>query len=86
MSLATRRLLEFCGLMMVGDGALALLKPRGHVALWYEGPRPWRRMLAPLRASPDLTRAFAVAEIGLGLWLAAAQQRPSLPGRSLPRR
>ena len=76
--LAMRRLLELVGLMMVGDAMLALIQPRGHVALWYQGPRPWRRMMAPFRSSPDLTRALGAVELAIGLWLAAREQRPSL--------
>lgn len=76
--LAMRRLLEVAGLMMVGEGVIGVLQPRGHVALWYRGPRSWRSMLRPFRDSPALTRGAALAEICIGLWLAARQQRPSL--------
>jgi len=74
-------MLELGGMMLVGDGVLALLQPRGHVALWSQGPWAWRRMIAPFRASPALTRAGGLLEIGLGLWLAAREQHPGPASR-----
>ena len=73
-NLSVRRIKETGALMMIGDGVLALAEPRGHVKLWLEGPKPWRRTMKAFLKRPAMTRAFGLVEIGLGLWLASRQQ------------
>jgi hypothetical protein len=70
MNLVTRRLAELGAIVMIGDGVVAALKPKGHVRLWERGPKLWRDLLEPFAKRPGLTRAVAVGEIGLGVLLA----------------
>jgi hypothetical protein len=60
-------------MMTIGDGVLAMLEPRRHVALWRSGPRLWRKTLTPFIRRPELTRLLGLAGIGFGLWLASRQ-------------
>jgi hypothetical protein len=61
---------EMLAILMIGDGALALLQPRRHVQLWNAGPEPWRNLVSFFEERPVLTRATGAASIALGLWLA----------------
>jgi hypothetical protein len=70
MSIIGRRTAETIALAAIGDGVMALIKPREHVALWSTGPAWWRRMVEPFERSPGLTRAMGAAGIAFGLWLA----------------
>ena len=81
LSLPTRRTFETLGMMMIGDGVLAVLQPRRHMALWRSGPAGWSRAVARLERRPGLAVALGVAEIGLGLWIAHAAER----GRGAPK-
>ena len=68
-----KRLKELTGMLMIGDGLLAVVAPRGHVGLWRTGPRPFRRMVRALLAHPAATRAVGAAEAAIGYWLAERQ-------------
>lgn len=72
-----RRLLEVGALLMIGEGAMALLFPERYLALWEIGPERFRALMEDLERRPGLTRAIGAAELGVGLWLAASL----LPGR-----
>lgn len=76
MNLLTRRLAELGGILLIGDGVVAALKPEGHVRLWERGPKWWRELVEPFALRPQLTRAVAVAEIAAGVALAQAAMRP----------
>lgn len=80
MRLAVRRLAELGGILLVGDGIVAALRPVGHVELWEKGPSLWRDMLRPFAGRPGLTRGVALAEIGLGLAIAGAAISWAEPG------
>jgi hypothetical protein len=68
---------ETIGLMLIGDGVVALLEPERHVRLWAEGPKFWRMLMNPFVSRPALTRFAAVLEVGLGLWISSRQDVPS---------
>jgi hypothetical protein len=70
---AKSRLLEVLGIVMIGEGVLAAVDPRGHTLLWRHGPRAWEAMWDPFVRRPTLTRCVGVAEAALGYWLAARQ-------------
>ena len=78
MNLFARRLAELSGILLIGDGVVAALQPKGHVRLWEGGPKLWRDLLRPFAKRPQLTRAVAVAEIAVGVLIAwAAIRRPN---------
>lgn len=80
-SLAWRRVNEIVGMLMVGDGMIAMAHPVKHVELWRGGPPAWDRVMGYFSERPMLTRAFGAAELGFGIWLMLRQidmDRPSL--------
>lgn len=66
------RAAELAATFMIGDGLLGLVQPRRHVALW-EDAAPGSGLVAPFRGRPGRRRLYAVAQIGIGLALAARQ-------------
>jgi hypothetical protein len=67
------RIKECVGLMMIGEGVIAAVRPQEYARLWDGGPLWWRRVLGPLVRNPGLTRAVGVAEALAGYWLAVRQ-------------
>jgi hypothetical protein len=67
------RLLEVVGIMMIGEGVLAAVDPRGHTRLWSRGPRAWEAMIEPFVEHPTMTRCLGAAEAAVGFWLATRQ-------------
>ena len=74
MTTIAHRVAESAGMLLIGDGVLALLRPREHCLLWRGGPDGWRRTAAWFAAHPQVTRTLAAAELCTGLWLARRQQ------------
>jgi hypothetical protein len=69
------RLQDLLALMTIGDGVLALARPREHCLVWLRGPETWERMVEWFADRPNLTRAVGAAEVAFGLWW-AFQQTP----------
>ena len=67
------RLIEVVGMMMIGDGVLAVAEPERHARLWLRGPDPWRAMVEPFVRRPGLTRIAGAVAVALGYWLASRQ-------------
>jgi hypothetical protein len=67
------RLKEVLGLMMIGEGVLAMIYPQRYLSLWRMGPQPVRDLVDWCTAHPDTARALAAVEAGAGLWLATRQ-------------
>jgi hypothetical protein len=72
-----KRCKESFGLMLIGDGVLALLEPERHVRLWAEGPRLWRMLMKPFVSRPTITRVVGGLELAFGLWLSSRQDVPT---------
>ena len=73
------RLKEFAAMISIGDGVLALIAPRNHVALWLLGPKRLRKLTLSFAENPTYTRLGGIAEIGLGIWLALRQYQKAAP-------
>jgi hypothetical protein len=78
-TLAKRRAIECLALGMIGDGALAVVEPRGHAGLWLKGPAAWQRMVRPFVEHPTVTRCAGALGIAVGLWLALRQEHYARP-------
>ena len=65
------RLSEIAAILLIGDGAVGALLPARHAARWVQGPVWWRRSMRLFAERPELTRASALVELGLGVWWAA---------------
>lgn len=71
--LVASRALECLGLTMIGDGLLALIEPRRHIALWLRGPEAWEDAMRLFARHPQATRLCGALELAAGLWLASRQ-------------
>ncbi len=69
------KLINIAAMLLVGDGLLTTCRPRQETLLWENGPKPYRAVMDRLVARPNLARACALLELGLGLWLASRQWR-----------
>jgi hypothetical protein len=74
--MVAERLAELVGMLMIGDGVLAVLEPEHHMRLWRQGPAAWERIMDPFVKRPGLTRRLGAAEVALGVWLASRQAVP----------
>ena len=64
-----KRAKHFLAMVLIGDGVMALINPRGDAAAWKRGPKLWRAVMGELSTRPGLTRAIGVAQIAGGiLW------------------
>jgi len=79
---STMRLQDVLGMMLIGDGALGVLRPAQHCLVWRGGNRWWRDAIDWFADHPDVTRIFAVGEICAGLWL-GSRIHPEAPTRRL---
>ena len=75
----TSRLKEFAAMTSIGDGVLALIAPRNHVALWLLGPKRLRKLTLWFVENPIYTRLGGIVETGLGIWLALRQYQKAAP-------
>lgn len=73
-STASRWAKESLAMLMVGDALVTLLDPERHCRLWMKGPEGWRRFIQTFVEHPGLTRGLALAELGVGVWLAEKQK------------
>jgi hypothetical protein len=61
---------ELLAMILIGDGALNLMHPRRHSAIWNCGPASYRKAAHKLQEYPLATRGLGVALIAFGLWVA----------------
>ncbi len=64
------RAAELLAIMMVGDGVMALVRPRRHMRLWTLETPGLREFAEGFEERPVLTRAVGAASIIAGLALA----------------
>jgi hypothetical protein len=60
-------------MMMIGDGALAVIDPKRHMRLWARGPHLWEMIMQPWVKRPEMTRCLGMLELMAGIWLAQQQ-------------
>ena len=64
---------ESLAMIMIGDALVTLVDPQRHCRLWMKGPDKWRQFLSLFVQHPGMTRALALGELGVGMWLAEKQ-------------
>lgn len=69
------RAAELLAIMMVGDGVMALVRPRHHMRLWTLETPGLREFAEGFERRPVLTRAVGAATIAAGLALAVWAHR-----------
>jgi hypothetical protein len=67
------RVKECVGLLMIGEGLMAALHPRGYARFGAAGPRWLGRLAGPFVRHPGMTRLVGAAEALAGYWLAVRQ-------------
>ncbi len=74
-NLTVRRIVEITALLLLGEGVIGLIKPRGYSLLWRIGPSFLRSAVQELAAHPHFARSIYAAEAALGIALASSQTR-----------
>jgi hypothetical protein len=77
-ALIFQRVLEFAGLILIGDGLMGLLRPRRHSLLWHLGPQLAKAVTEELADHPSAARAIYAAELAAGVVLASVQLSDSV--------
>ncbi len=72
-TLITRRAIELVALMLIGEGIMGLLKPRGYSRLWRLGPALLRSTMEDLAEHPNIARSIYAVEAAIGIALASFQ-------------
>lgn len=62
------KLKHFAAMLLIGDGVMALIRPRDDAAAWTHGPRVWREAMQTLQKSPTATRMVAAAQVAGCIW------------------
>ncbi len=73
-SIYMKQLLDVFGMLLIGDGLLAVINPRRHCLLWEVGPQSCRDVIDEFADHPQMTRAVGAVELLLGVWLASEQE------------
>lgn len=64
------RMKHFAAMMLIGDGIMAMVRPRQDAAAWAHGPWIWRKSMNGMRKHPAVTRMVGLAQVVGGLcWL-----------------
>ena len=75
MVLTSKRWKHFTAMALIGDGVMAMVRPRSDALAWERGPRPWRDLMHKLHDCPNLTRAIGAAQIIGGICWVLYQER-----------
>jgi uncharacterized protein YjeT (DUF2065 family) len=59
---------------LIGDGVMAMIRPRRDARAWSQGPRPWKKLMRELHRRPGLTRLIGAAQVVGGVYWALKQE------------
>ncbi len=68
MLITSDRWKHFTAMALIGDGVMAVVRPRRDVSLWAAGPVPWRKLMKTLDRHPLLTRFLGGAEAAAAIF------------------
>ena len=71
--MSTKRMKHFAAMVMIGDGVMAMVRPKQDAHAWKRGPRVWRGSMEWLAERPALTRVIGAAQIVGGVLWAVSQ-------------
>jgi hypothetical protein len=63
------RFKELFAMMFIRDGALCLLQPLQHVAIWDCGPQFYKKVALHLESHPGTARLLGLTFLGIGICL-----------------
>jgi hypothetical protein len=73
---------HFAAMVLVGDGVMALVRPKRDAMAWSTGPIPWRMVMRYLNERPMLTRLIGIVQIAGGVCWALSSEKLSATTRS----
>jgi hypothetical protein len=60
---------HFAAMVLIGDGVMAMVRPKRDARAWKKGPELWRGSMQWLAKRPAVTRAIGAAQVVGGvLW------------------
>ncbi len=71
----TRRWQHFMAMALIGDGVMAIVRPRRDAQAWNVGPKPWRGLMRYMADHPTLTRCVGVAQVVAGIVWATSEEK-----------
>ncbi len=74
MILTSSRWKHFTAMVLIGDGVMALVKPKHDARAWSQGPRAWRKLMRELHRRPNLTRFIGAVQIAGAVYWALQQE------------
>jgi drug/metabolite transporter (DMT)-like permease len=77
MPLAMNRWKHFIAMALIGDGVMAVVRPRRDANAWASGPTPWRMLMRGLNERPTLTRVIGAAQIIGGVYWTISREQPA---------
>lgn len=75
MVLTSKRWKHFTAMALIGDGVMAMVRPRSDALAWDRGPKVWRSLMQRLTDNPNLTRAIGAAQVIGGVVWVLYQER-----------
>jgi hypothetical protein len=60
----------FAAMALIGDGMMAMVRPRRDATAWVAGPRLWRNLMRGLADHPGLTRAIGGVQVAAVMYWA----------------
>ncbi|AXC10577.1 hypothetical protein ACPOL_1229 [Acidisarcina polymorpha] len=71
----TNRWKHFAAMAIIGDGVMAIVRPRRDATAWAQGPAVWKGLMQALNERPALTRLIGVAEVvGAVCWVLSHEE------------
>ncbi len=78
MLLQSNRWKHFAAMALIGDGVMAIVRPRRDAQAWTKGPAPWRKLMQELHHRPTLTRLIGVVQVvGAVCWVVTHENPPA---------
>ncbi len=74
MILTSNRWKHFTAMVLIGDGVMAVVKPKHDASAWAKGPRTWKKLMRELHRRPNLTRLIGAVQIAGAVYWALQQE------------
>ena len=65
---------HFAAMVLIGDGVMAIVRPKQDAKAWAHGPRSWKKLMRHLDRRPGITRLIGVAQVAGGIYWAISQE------------
>ena len=58
-----KRWKHFAAMALIGDGVIALVRPKHDAMAWKQGPEFWKKLMHELHERPALTRTIGLVQV-----------------------